>query len=77
MFQSYKYRIYPNKAQEEQITKTFGCVRWVYNHFLDSRAKQYKSCGKTLNSYASASGSGPVLSAVRITTGTSTPPSIS
>lgn len=52
MFQSYKYRIYPNKAQEEQIIKTFGCVRWVYNHFLDSRAKQYKSCGKTLNSYA-------------------------
>ena len=28
---SYKYRIYPNKAQKELIEKTFGCCRFVYN----------------------------------------------
>ena len=28
---AYKYRIYPNKQQEELIQKTFGCTRFVYN----------------------------------------------
>ena len=27
---AYKYRIYPNKEQEKQIAKTFGCSRFVY-----------------------------------------------
>ncbi|MDE5830927.1 MAG: helix-turn-helix domain-containing protein, partial [Clostridia bacterium] len=31
MFKAYKYRIYPNKQQNEQIQKTFGCCRFVYN----------------------------------------------
>ena len=39
---AYKYRIYPNKAQEELIQKTFGCVRFVYNHFLEERITAYK-----------------------------------
>jgi len=30
---SYKFRIYPNKEQEQLIQKTFGCVRYVYNYF--------------------------------------------
>ena len=34
MFKAYKYRIYPNKEQEELIQKTFGCVRFVYNQCL-------------------------------------------
>jgi transposase len=33
---SYKFRIYPNKEQEQLIQKTFGCVRYVYNYFLVS-----------------------------------------
>ena len=28
---AYKYRIYPNKKQQELIQKTFGCTRFVYN----------------------------------------------
>ena len=28
---SYKYRMYPNKTQEELLAKTFGCVRVVWN----------------------------------------------
>lgn len=29
MEKSYKYRIYPNKKQQEIIAKTFGCCRFV------------------------------------------------
>ena len=32
---SYKFRIYPNAEQKIQLAKTFGCCRFVYNHFLD------------------------------------------
>ena len=52
MFQAYKYRIYPNKIQERQLIKTFGCVRWVYNHFLKSRLDLYRNLGKSSSSYA-------------------------
>ena len=31
---AYKFRIYPNKKQEELINKTFGYTRFIYNHFL-------------------------------------------
>lgn len=34
---SYKFRIYPNKQQQEMISKTFGCCRFVYNHYLEER----------------------------------------
>ena len=27
----YRFRIYPNKIQQELFAKTFGCVRFVYN----------------------------------------------
>lgn len=43
---SYKFRLYPTKAQEEQITKNFGCCRYVFNHFLTQRQAQYKETGK-------------------------------
>lgn len=33
---SYKYRMYPNKTQEELLAKTFGCVRVVWNACVDS-----------------------------------------
>lgn len=31
MIRAYKYRLYPNKAQQEFFTKSFGCARWAYN----------------------------------------------
>lgn len=42
MEKSYKFRIYPNKAQEELIQKTFGCCRFVYNYFLAERINLYR-----------------------------------
>lgn len=49
MEKAYKFRIYPNHAQLEQINKTIGCTRFVYNHFLDQRIKAYNTEGRTLN----------------------------
>lgn len=33
-------RIYPTREQEKLIQRTFGCVRFVYNYFLDYRIKK-------------------------------------
>jgi putative transposase len=49
MEKAYKYRIYPNKKQQELIQKTFGCSRFVYNYFLDLRIKEYKENAKSLS----------------------------
>ena len=38
---SYKFRIYPTQEQEEQLFKTVGCARLLYNLFLDSYNKLY------------------------------------
>ena len=37
---SYKFRIYPTAVQAEQIQKTFGCCRFVWNHYLVWRGVQ-------------------------------------
>ncbi|MBD3186406.1 helix-turn-helix domain-containing protein, partial [Candidatus Bathyarchaeota archaeon] len=31
---AYKFRIYPNVAQEEMLNKTFGCCRFLWNQML-------------------------------------------
>lgn len=38
---AYKYRFYPTPEQVLLLEKTFGCVRFVYNHVLNFRSKQY------------------------------------
>ena len=48
MERAYKFRLYPDAEQEELIQKTFGCVRFVYNHYLDKRIGLYKTEAKTL-----------------------------
>ena len=40
---AYKFRIYPNAEQKILFAKTFGCCRFVYNHWLDRKIKQYKN----------------------------------
>lgn len=49
MEKAFKYRIYPNKKQQELIQKTFGSARFVYNYFLDLKIREYKENGKFLN----------------------------
>ena len=38
--QAEKYRIYPNKEQENLIKRTVGCKRFVYNHLLEDYKQQ-------------------------------------
>ena len=45
---AYKFRIYPNKEQEELIQKTFGCCRFVYNKFLSLKNELYETKKKNL-----------------------------
>jgi len=49
MLRAYKYRLYPNKKQQELISKTIGCCRFVYNYYLNKRIEMYQNEGKTLN----------------------------
>lgn len=45
---AYKFRLYPNDEQKVLFAKTFGCVRKVYNYFLDRRIKQYEKDKTTM-----------------------------
>lgn len=49
MLKAYKYRLYPNKQQEEQIQKTFGCCRFVYNQILAYRKDRYEITKESMN----------------------------
>ena len=42
MEKAFKFRIYPNKTQQVLLQKSFGCARFVYNHFLAKRIEKYK-----------------------------------
>ncbi len=46
---AYKYRIYPNKKQKEILAKTFGCCRFVYNHYLAKRIEMYETNKETFS----------------------------
>ena len=49
MLKSFKYRLYPNKEQQVQIQKTFGCCRFVYNQTLAYRKELYETEKKTMS----------------------------
>ena len=49
-----KFRIYPNKEQENLILQTLGCCRLVYNKGLDMRDKAYKNGEKANYTQTSA-----------------------
>ncbi len=44
----------PNKEQETLLSKHFGCVRFVFNHFLNERKEQYQENKKSDNYYQQA-----------------------
>ena len=49
MLVAYKYRLYPNKEQQEYFAKCFGCVRFIYNRMLSDKIEYYKKTKKKLN----------------------------
>lgn len=49
MERGFKYRIYPNESQCDQIARTFGCCRFVYNRALDVKKTIYSKAGKNIS----------------------------
>ena len=49
MLKAYKYRLYPNKQQIEQMQKTFGCCRFVYNQTLSHRKEMHETQKESMN----------------------------
>ena len=43
ILRSYKFRIYPNAEQKEQLAQTFGCARFVYNWALSNKKEAYEN----------------------------------
>ena len=52
MLRAYKYRIYPTEEQKVLFTKTFGCVRVVYNWALDIKSNLYKESQESISRFA-------------------------
>ena len=48
MERAYKLRIYPNSKQIESLNQTFGCVRYIYNHFLNRKINFYEENNESL-----------------------------
>lgn len=49
MERGFKYRIYPDASQRDQITRTLGCCRFVYNRALDVKKSACAKTGKTVS----------------------------
>ena len=49
MEKAYKFRFYPTKSQIKKLNDTFGCARYVYNHFLDLKQKLYSTEKKSMS----------------------------
>jgi putative transposase len=51
MLQAVKVRLYPTEQQKEQLSRAFGCTRWLWNRFLALTHETYKETGKGLSRY--------------------------
>ena len=47
----FKFRIYPNKAQQVLFAKNFGCCRFVFNYFLAKAKEEYEAGVKFKSAY--------------------------
>ena len=64
-FRAYRFRLYPDRDQETQMTKTFGCCRFIYNCMLEDKICHYEETGKMLrNTPAGYKGEYPWLKEV-------------
>lgn len=41
MKRAYKYRFYPTEQQQQELLRTFGCIRLVYNNALQARTEAW------------------------------------
>lgn len=49
MIKAYKYKIHPSEEQKRQLTKFFGCTRFIYNWGLSIKTQSYKETGKSIS----------------------------
>jgi len=47
MYRTYKFRMYPNAEQRQTLARYFGSVRFIYNHYLTEKKRQYEESGKS------------------------------
>ena len=64
MYKSYQFRLYPNDKQIIMIQKTFGCTRFVYNHYLEKRKKEHLTCFDTIKDFPNLYSEYPFLKEV-------------
>jgi len=49
VYRAFRYRFYPSPSQEILLRKTLGCSRFVYNHFLALRIKEWTANQKSVS----------------------------
>src|SRR5690606_26092756 len=54
IFRTYRFELQPTQEQQVLLNKHFGCVRYVYNHFLNERKEQYQADKKSDNYHTQA-----------------------
>jgi len=54
IFRTYRFRLMPTQEQKTSLDKHFGCVRYVFNHFLNERKEQYQANKKSDSYYTQA-----------------------
>lgn len=54
MHRAYRYRCYPTPEQAQQLARTFGCVRHVYNWALDLRSTAWNADKERINYHETA-----------------------
>ena len=47
-YKTYRFRLYPNKRQKQQLARTFGCCRFLYNRMLADKIEAYRQTGRML-----------------------------
>ena len=54
IFRTYQFELKPTQEQKVLLDKHFGCVRFVFNHFLNEKKEQYQADKKSDNYYKQA-----------------------
>ena len=51
MYKSFKYRLYPNKEQEQLILKHIGSCRFIYNYGLNKKVTAYQTDNTSISRF--------------------------
>lgn len=54
IFRAYQFELHPTQEQKVLLDKHFGCIRYIYNYFLNERKEQYQAGNKSDSYYKQA-----------------------